>query len=1018
MPRRPATLLFALAFLAPRLDALEDPGSPAAPASDPAPVTERLDLSGPDADDPRPWRFRVSAGARAGEEATIPVPSQWELHGFGAYAYGQQDDAPAEEGRYALDFEVPAAWAGRRLELVFEGAMTDTEAWLDGEPVGPPHRGGFTRFSWDVTSLVRPGATHRLEVSVDERSADRSVNAAERDADYWVFGGIYRPVHLDAHPESSIGHLAIDARADGRLRVLVETVGAPAGAAVAARVLAASGRELARLEAPVGEDGRARLEGAVANPETWSHEHPTLHRLEATLLDGGSALHRIERRFGFRTVELRHDGEQPGIYVNGVRTLLRGVNRHSFWPDSGRALSAARNRADAELIRALHFNAVRASHYPPDVAFLEACDELGLYVIDELPGWHDAYDREVGASLLAEMVRRDVNHPSILLWANGNEGGWNPALDELFAVHDPQARPVIHPWDDFGGFDTGHYPSWVELAARLDDAPRGRWPLRRVAPRSLVLPTEALHALFDGGGGASLARYWQAISQARRGAGIFLWALLDEGVVRTDRGGEIDTFGNYAPDGILDPWRRLEPSALAVREVFAPVRVSGPLAGSSPETGTLTLEVENRLAERSLAEVEVAWRALRLPGPEQPRPVPVELAAGTLAGPAVAPGAVGLLEIPWPGGDGDALELVLMLPGGDALPALELARAVLPVGAERSAAAFARGVLAGGADGRSDAAEAPSEAEGELVLARGGTRVVLDAHSGELVRLERSGRVLPLRGGSRTAGGRAPVLRAARRSEQPGRSTVELAYLRGLHRATWSVDDRGAVHLSWMAVDQPHEPWAGISFDYPRERVREVTWLGGGPFGVWGNRLEGARLGVWSAPRPATAERVAVPLEGARAGVRWARLDTLDGELVIAPHRPLGDARAPDDAGARGPFLSLYRPSFPEGARGARAALPDGIAVLERIPPIGTKFHHGDELEPPRARERTLRHGRLSIAWRPATRGAAANATAVMTAATRGDTVGDRPGAPDALTPRAAHAGASARPAPQPSDPR
>ncbi|HVS12592.1 MAG TPA: glycoside hydrolase family 2 TIM barrel-domain containing protein [Thermoanaerobaculia bacterium] len=1006
MPRRPAIALALVALLALPLSAVGQ--APVTAGFDPhaAPVTERLDLSGPDAAHPRPWRFRISAGARAGEEASIPVPSQWELQGFGTYAYGQQRGATAEEGRYALDFEVPSAWAGRRLELVFEGAMTDTEATLNGESVGPVHRGGFTRFSWDVTSLVRPGAVQRLEVTVRERSADRSVEAAERVADYWVFGGIYRPVHLDAHPPSSIEHLAIDARADGRLRAVIETMGAPAGAEVAARVLDADGRELARIVAPVDADGRVLVEGALARPETWSHERPVLHRLEATLRDADDrALHRVERRFGFRTVELRLDGEGPGLYVNGVRTLLRGVNRHSFWPDSGRALSAARNRADAELIRALHFNAVRASHYPPDVEFLDACDELGLYVIDELPGWHDAYDTEVGARLVAEMVRRDVNHPSILLWANGNEGGWNRALDARFAVHDPQARPVIHPWDDFGGLDTGHYPSWAELEARLNDAPRGRLPFPRVAPRSLVMPTEALHALFDGGGGASLAHYWQAISRARRGAGIFLWALLDEGVVRVDRGGEIDLFGTYAPDGILDPWRRAEPSAGAVREIFTPVRVSGPVASSSAAPGSLVVALENRSAHRSLAAATVAWRILRLPGPEAARPVVVELASGTLPGPAIGPGASGRLELPGTGAAGDALELVVSLPADGALPSLELARTVLPIGADRPAAAWTRSVFETRARARGGTASTgdADHADGELVLERGGTRLALDARSGELLRLEREGRVLPLRGGSRPADGRSPVLRAARRSERGDRTSVELAYHRGLRRATWSVDDQGAVHLSWMAIDQPHEPWAGIVFDYPRERVDGATWLGGGPFGVWANRLEGAGLGVWRAPEPATADRVAVPLEGARAGVRWLRLETRDGELVLAPRRAPGDPAAP------GPFVSLYRPSFPLGARGARASLPDGIAVLARIPPIGSKFHRGTGLTPPRARERILRQGAVSIAWRPGPRGARERdplgtrvTPTTLTPTTQGDTLGAQLDLTDPASPHAA----------------
>ncbi|HVS62870.1 MAG TPA: glycoside hydrolase family 2 TIM barrel-domain containing protein [Thermoanaerobaculia bacterium] len=958
-----------------------------------APVTERLDLSGPDAADPRPWGFRVSSGARAGEHATIPVPSQWELHGFGTYAYGQQDDPPAEEGFYSLDFEVPAHWSGRRLELVFEGAMTDTSVELNGASAGPVHRGGFTRFGYDVTSLVRVGGSNRLEVTVRERSANRSVEAAEREADYWIFGGIYRPVYLDAHPAASIDHVAIEARADGVLRALVETVGSPPGARLLGRVTDEDGEELAQLTASVDAEGRAELATTVAGARTWSHEHPHLHHLELLLESaGGEPLHRVRQRFGFRTLEIRLDGPRPGLYVNGIRTLLRGVNRHSFRPESGRALSAAQNRADAERIRALHFNAVRASHYPPDVAFLEACDELGLYVIDELPGWHDAYDDEVGAALVAALVRRDVNHPSIVLWANGNEGGWNPALDGLYAEHDPQARPVIHPWDDFGGLDTGHYPSWRELIERLDDSPRGLLPWRRRSPRSLVLPTEALHGLFDGGGGASLGRYWSAISSARRGAGIFLWALIDEGVVRVDRGGEVDLFGNYAPDGILDPWRRAEPSARAVREIFAPVRVvetavdpdlhldpdlldpdlldpdlldpdlPDPAAAPASARGgeaSVTIHLENRFTERSLADVTIAWRVLRLPGPFEDATSLEPLAAGELPGPDAAPGNRGAVRVPWTDGAG-ALEVVATLPAAKGRPQLEVARAVLPVAPVASGRTSSTASSAGSLANGSAEDSRPAQTDVALVLTRGGTRLLLDPASGELIGLERDGRRLPLAGGARSTSGARPSVRATRFTRRRDRDAIEVAYESGFRRAVWSVGDDGAVELSWIGEDDGTQPFAGILFDYPRERVESVTWLGGGPFAVWGNRLEGADLGLWTAPSAATAERIAVPLEGVRSGVRWARLDTADGELVIVPRR---DPRRP---AAAEPFLGLYRPVFPEGVRGARAELPEGIAILHRIPPIGSKFHDGHELVAPERRDPTILQGRVTLLWRPA----------------------------------------------------
>ncbi len=109
---------------------------------------------------------------------------------------------------------------------------------------------------------------------------------------------------------------------------------------------------------------------------------------------------------------------------------MKGINRHVFWPETGRTVSPAIDLADVQLIKEMNMNAVRCSHYPPDKRFLELCDSLGLYVLDELAGWQKAYSTKAGAPLVKEMVTRDANHPSIIFWSNGNEGGHNKELDD------------------------------------------------------------------------------------------------------------------------------------------------------------------------------------------------------------------------------------------------------------------------------------------------------------------------------------------------------------------------------------------------------------------------------------------------------------------------------------------------------------------------------------------------------------------------------------------------------------
>ena len=138
------------------------------------------------------------------------------------------------------------------------------------------------------------------------------------------------------------------------------------------------------------------------------------------------------------------------------------MNRHSFWPESGRTLNKKLNIADVELIKSMNMNAVRLAHYPADPDFYDACDSLGLYVMSELSGWHGHHETINGQKLIKEMVTRDVNHPCVIWWSNGNEKGWNTELDGEFHKWDIQKRPVLHPQGNFGGYETMHYRSYGE----------------------------------------------------------------------------------------------------------------------------------------------------------------------------------------------------------------------------------------------------------------------------------------------------------------------------------------------------------------------------------------------------------------------------------------------------------------------------------------------------------------------------------------------------------------------------
>jgi len=725
------------------------------------PVTEQHYLSGQGPATAVPWDFKVSDGRRAGAWATIPVPSNWELQGFGGYDYGEGAKRHNEQGQYRLKFAVPPAWRGRTIRLVFEGVMTEATVRVNGTPAGPPHIGGFYRFGYDITKLVKlsADADNLLEVDVNKVASDAASEKAERAGDYWVFGGIFRPVWLEAAPAQAIAAVAIDARADGSLSAHVNFSQPLPGATVDGQVFEAGGKAVGpvfRAVLPDSASAGVTLRGALPAPRLWTAETPNLYTLRLTLRRGGKALHTQSTRFGFRTFEVR---QGDGLYLNGSKIIIKGVNRHSFRPGTGRALDRADNYADARLIKSMNMNTARMSHYPPDPAFLDAADELGLYVIDELSGWQAAHGTAIGRRLVAEMVPRDVNHPSILFWANGNEGGFNTDLDAEFGKHDPQQRPVIHPWAIFNGLDTKHYPNWNLVNERL------RGP-------NLFMPTEFMHALYDGGGGASLQDYWDAMMASPMGAGGMIWALVDEGVVRTDLGNRVDPYGTYGPDGIVGPHHEKEGSYNAVKDIWSPVK----LGAASFDTGfDGTLPVHNRYDFASLDQVRFDWQLLRFAAPDTASTGAHILAKGTGNASGVAARSDGKLDLRLPAGwrklDADAIAVTATGADGQHIwtwtyPAsglsARLARTALlhqpPLASAPadSATSTAPMTASSGTVAATSAASAGSMptvgTEGAtLRLAAGPVSATFDATTGQLRTLQHGSRVSALTNGPRLA---------------------------------------------------------------------------------------------------------------------------------------------------------------------------------------------------------------------------------------------------------------------------
>ena len=564
-------------------------------------TTETIYLSGTDKDHKVDWQFYCTDGARSGQWTTIGVPSCWELEGFGHYNYGHDRPPHNEQGIYRTCFTLPQQWNAKRVFIVFEGVMTDAEVRINGQLAGPIHQGAFYRFKYDITALINKqqeeDEANLLEVTVSKESANKSVNEAERRADYWIFGGIFRPVYLEAQPAAFIDHVAIDARHTGEWRADIWT-DAPDSKQLTADVaiLDDLGHVIGKSQRADIQSDSTRLSLNISSPKAWTSETPDLYTARFTLYEDGRPVHTYDKRFGFRTIELR---QHDGFYVNGVKVRFKGVCRHTFWPESGRTISKALAIEDVNLIKEMNMNAVRMSHYPPDQYFLDACDSLGLYVIDELAGWQSAYDDTTSIRLTHEMIKRDVNHPSIVIWSNGNEGGFPKAARPWYKRIDIQQRHVVEPWSRYDGVDTHHYPRYQPAKER---ATRGD---------VVYMPTESLHGLHDGGHGAGLEDYWEMIRSTPTAAGQFLWDFADEGVVRHDLNDSIDVFNDKAPDGILGPHHEKEGSFFTIKEVWSPIHVEKPDFDNF--NGTLT--VSNRYHFTNLRDCRFTTTLSSYPAP-------------------------------------------------------------------------------------------------------------------------------------------------------------------------------------------------------------------------------------------------------------------------------------------------------------------------------------------------------------------------------------------------------------------
>ena len=885
--------------------------------------TDTLYLSGIDAEHTREWSFFCSKGHNSGKWRKIEVPSCWEQQGFGEYTYGRwykkKGAKPSDEtGRYRHSFRVPREWQGKKVELVFEGVMTDATVTVNGQPAGPTHQGAFTRFAYDVSALLRYGKENEMEVMVKKQSADRSVNNAERRADWWLFGGIYRPVYLRALPKAHIERVGIDARADGTLTLTLFTGGLTPGYSLKAELQPSQSslstdeslKGASPIPLPTGESrrGASRLTLSFPGVKPWDPEHPNLYLLKLSLVaPGGEVAHTVTERVGFRTIEFR---PRDGFYLNGTKLNIRGVNRHCFYPETGRTPNLRRDVDDVRLIKAMNANAIR-SHYPPGSRFLDICDSLGVLYFNELPGWQNHYSTATGTRILKEMMEAEANHPCIFAWGNGNEGGNNLRLDSLFAAYDPQRRHVVHPWAVWNGVDCHHYPAYQTGAARLHNG------------YEVFMPTEFLHSQYDKGGGASLSEYWEQWSRNPLFAGGFIWAWADEGLVRTDLGDSIDTDGPNAPDGLVGPHREREGSWYTVRDVWSPVQIA-PMAVRPGWNGQFI--VTNKFLFSRLSECSMHYSVKALPCPALPGE-PKTVAAGTVALPDIAPGESGTASISLPANfaEGDVLCLTALGSRGDTINnwAFPMRYADEYFALRKPMQVSSRAAKVSG-----------------TALEAAGVRTEFNPEDGMLSRITVDGKEFPLSGGPLPVG-RKMKLKGIVARQDGGAALLVMHYTGAADSIVWRMTPGGLLGMDAVLFtrrdgrkyegeffDQKVKN-LGFSFSYPEGAAKGVRWMGKGPYRVWRNRLRGPVFGLWQKEYNNTvtgegrgAGKLIYPeFKGYHANTYWAQMLSDTAPFTVYSETD-------------GLYLRLFTPEEPKhrAERTMEAFPPGDISFLLEIP--------------------------------------------------------------------------------------
>lgn len=529
----------------------------------------------------------------------IPVPSNWEMHGYGTPIYtnitypirnnppfiqGQRgytvEKEPNAVGSYRREFALPADWKDKEVFIHFDGIYSAAYVWINGKKVGYS-QGSSNDAEFRITPYVKAG-NNTVAVEV-YRWCDGSFL---EDQDMFRLSGIHRDVYLVASPKVRLRDIHLTSQISDRLdkaelkvKTDVHNYGKKVQeAAVRVSLLNPEGKPVSSFTIPAGKitGGQENVcEGTttIRDPRLWSAETPSLYTVQLELLDAaGNVLEATSQQYGFRKIEIRNNK----VYINNALILFKGANRHDIHPQFGKAVPVESMIEDILLFKRFNLNTIRTSHYPNDPKMYALYDYYGLYVMDEADiechgnmslsnreSWEGAYvDRMV------RMVERDKNHPSVIFWSMGNESGGGRNFEATYRAAKAIDGRYIHyeGMNDVADMDSRMYPS-IESMIEQDEQPRHK-------PYFLC---EYAHAMGNAIG--NLEEYWDYIEyHSKRMIGGCIWDWVDQGINMPGQPADHYYFGgsfgdrpndnDFCCNGIVTADRQVTPKLWEVKKVY------------------------------------------------------------------------------------------------------------------------------------------------------------------------------------------------------------------------------------------------------------------------------------------------------------------------------------------------------------------------------------------------------------------------------------------------------------------